>query len=144
MGRNKNVNVWRHFTTNNEGTECNFCKKVYKSQNVNKLENHLLSCIHCPDAVKSRIGRKESHILPQTSTQVSVQSSNIAENLIDNDSSSSSIAIPSPQSSRASTPQSSRPSTPTLMSLKPLSMFFDRMSDQDNVRKKHTTYDIQL
>jgi hypothetical protein len=139
MGRTKNVDVWRHFTTNDEGTECNFCKKMYKSKNVNKLESHLLSCLHCPDVVKLRINRKQSQILPQTSTQVSTQLSNITENLNDNESSTSSIAMSSPQSSRASTPQSSRASTPTLMSLKPLSMFFDRMSDQDNVRKKHTT-----
>lgn len=148
MGRNKNVSVWRHFTTTNNGTECNFCKKVYKFKNVNKLESHLLSCLHCPDMIRAQFNKKPS----QTSTQGSTQSSNIVRSLIGNESSTSAIAMSSPQSSRASSPQSSRASTPqssrastpsradtpTLMSMTPLAKFFDRMSDQENV--SHTTF----
>lgn len=30
MGRNKNEDVWEHFTKKSSGVECNFCKKLYK------------------------------------------------------------------------------------------------------------------
>lgn len=142
MGRNKKANVWRHFSIKNGDYECNFCKKVYKSKNVNKLENHLIACLHCPVSIKVQINRNPSQVstpaLTPSSTQPPTQPSNISENQLDNDEDSSNSIISSASANRTSTPHSSRAGTPTSMSMRPVSLFFDRMSDQENVRKKHT------
>lgn len=133
MGRTKNQNVWRNFTDKSKLIECNFCKKSYQSKNVNKLQGHLLTCLHCPDIVKSRLRSKESkeqHAQPFDNPNMEV------------DDSSSSTATTSRSSSRASTPQpNSRPQTPNISNppthsstLKPMAMFYDRMGDQENVR----------
>lgn len=64
MGRKKNLRVWRHFTEKDDkSNECNFCKQVYKFKNVNKFENHLIGCLHCPEAVKSQM---KSNVMNQT------------------------------------------------------------------------------
>lgn len=120
MGRKKNQKVWKHFTDKGDTTECNFCMQSYKSKNVNKFQNHLLNCMHCPDVIKSQL-----------------RSDTLTEPRGDQSESESDSSSVSRGSSRASTPVS-RPGTPSATrhsTPKPIGMFLDRMTEEENVRR---------
>lgn len=127
MGRKKNEEVWTHFTSKIGGAECNFCKQVYKSENVTKMRNHLLSCFHCPENIKLRLDRNRT-----TERNLSEKLSDALELDTNATESSVSSAQSTPQNSRPSTPQtSSRASTPNFP--RSITPFVDRMSDRENV-----------
>lgn len=128
MGRKKNDDVWNHFNENKGGVNCNFCQKNYKVPNVTKMKNHLISCLHCPDNIKSKMkGLSVDEKLAEKVSDALVLAGITTESASPNSSRAS-----TPQSSRASTPQplsqtSSRPSTPNFP------RFVDRMTDKENV-----------
>lgn len=134
MTGKRKTNVWRHFTDKGDaGTACNFCNKLYTFKNVNKLENHLVKCLHCPDTVKEQLKSKTmtQPRAPAVSHDDESDSSSVSNATVSH-SSRSSTSTPTPlQSSRPGTPSSSHPSS---SKQRPLAMFLDRMSDEENVR----------
>lgn len=115
--------VWRHFTEKaDKSYECNFCKLIYKQKNVNKFENHLANCLHCPDSVKAQM---KSNTLKQPRDPQNVES---------DDESQQSTTSTRETASQSGTPASSRPGTPSTSKSNPLAVFLDRMSDDKNVK----------
>lgn len=124
MPRKKNEEVWAHFTKKIGGAECNYCKQVYKSENVTKMRKHLLSCFHCPENIKAKLDRNS--MVDTNLTEKLSEALEIATNDME-----LSSAASTPQSSRPSTPNTSRASTPSYS--RAMTPFVDRMSDKENV-----------
>lgn len=51
MGR-KRGNAWRFFNEKKKGVSCKFCNKVYLHANVNKMKQHIITCVKCPPGTK--------------------------------------------------------------------------------------------
>lgn len=134
MGRPKNKIVWDCYTKiNPKGVKCNYCKKEYMQANVNKMESHLMACIHCPREIKSEIRGLAS---ASTSNSESLaHGSELSMSSIDSD--GSGRATPS-TSARALTPRPVH---------REIDSFFDKISAPENVRsylKRNHKYSLDF
>ncbi len=59
--RGRPVSVVRDFvqTINNERVKCNYCLKKLVNA-TNRIKSHLISCIQCPQNIKSFIAKENS------------------------------------------------------------------------------------
>lgn len=121
MGRKKKENVRQYFSKNKNGIECNFCKLNYKAENVTKMGKHLISCMHCPQNIKSKLDGKQISGMETFEKQNDTIDSNLSDTTFSTASSST---------ARSSTPMSSRPSSPFFSRV---SSFLDRMTEKENV-----------
>lgn len=115
-----------HFTSKAGGFECNYCKQIYKSENVTKMRKHLTSCFHCPENIKLKLDKNstmEGNLSEKLSEALELASNTTQSSLAS--------ASSTPQSSRPSTPNTSRASTPNFP--RAMTPFLDRMSDKENV-----------
>lgn len=113
MGRKQNQVVWNCYTKHDKGVTCNYCQKRYMVSNVNKMESHLLTCLRLPDEIRKVI--REIHNKKAFDDQSSKSLS--ASDISDLDSSSNSAFF-------SSTPVPKQ---------KNISIFFDKISNKENV-----------
>lgn len=60
--------IWDHYhQMPDKSTKCNFCSKVYKIPNVNKMGAHLKKCYKCPIVIRNKLNRCEQENSPPTS-----------------------------------------------------------------------------
>lgn len=126
MGRKQNEKVWSQFKNLEKGVECLHCKKKYAVANVNKMENHLLSCLQCPDEVRKCIQNKSQ----STTNEFGENSNSSFDSVQDTSSSSQGSAL-----SAISTPKST-PKRTQLMG------FVDKITVAENVSKIFIIFEL--
>lgn len=62
--------VWQLFRqSENKSVSCIYCDAKYKFANVNKMKNHITTCVKCPEMAKEGIRAKTSNPSTLTNTE---------------------------------------------------------------------------
>lgn len=84
MGKQKDE-VWKLFQQNSDkSVNCKYCDKKYNFANVNKMKNHIQTCIKLPSSAKAHMSltSKSDHVSPTAAPTV-LKQKNILSNFVD-------------------------------------------------------------